>query len=191
MNANFESRLATLYLNLEGLAAPIQNLKEWRYFLSFLDSYFMRHGIEHPVIVELGTRGNRQKPYYETLFGATHIGIDGCMTFEPDIFGNTHEPGTLAALKERLAGKSINLLFIDADHAFRAVKQDYETYGPLTENIIALHDIFNKAEQVNQFWREIQEQDPEWMKLAIYNWLPEPHVFAFMQFGIGLILKKW
>jgi len=187
----FEDRIAELRLRLMKSISPIQNPKEWTFFLAFIDAYFAQQKIKDPVIVELGTRGDRQKPYYQELFGATHIGIDGSAGFQPDIIGDTHDPETKERLKAVLAGRPINLLFIDADHAYEAVKKDYEMYEPMTENIVALHDIFNRQEQVGRFWAELQEQYPEYMKLTMYNWLPEPHVFAFMQFGIGLVIKRW
>ena len=53
--------------------------------------------------------------------------------------------------------KSLDLLHIDADHSYPAVKHDYETFAPFVRKggAIVLHDVCGKA-GVIMFWAELQ-----------------------------------
>ena len=165
---------------------PGQWPKEWQLFLEFCETYFRNRHIEKPTVVELGVCSNNQKPHYERFLGARHIGIDGSTKFStPEIIGNTHDPTTLEKLKTALNGKSINLLFIDAAHDYKDVKMDYEMYGPLTENIIAFHDIMTEQFWVRKFWNELVKNNREYIKMFFYKWS-----FRKYQYGIGLLIKK-
>lgn len=164
-----------------------QQPQEWQLFFEFIEAYFKNRKIERPIIVELGTAGNDQKKFYEKLLGARHIGInisDG--KIKPDILGDTHNEKTLMILESMLDGKSINLLFIDAGHDYNDVKRDYEIYSPLTKNIIAFHDIMLQREEVRLFWKEIQETEQKYPKVAIHRWSNRHKLIM----GIGMILKE-
>lgn len=56
---------------------------------------------------------------------------------------NSHAPSTRKRLQEILAGRDIDFLFIDGDHAYEGVKQDFYGYLPLVrdDGMIALHDV--------------------------------------------------
>lgn len=137
---------------------PGQGALEWQLFLEFIEAYFKNRGVANPVVVEIGTRRNRQKAFYEQFLGAHHIGIDVSSHFaKPDILGDSKDPRTLKALKKMLNGAPINLLFIDGDHSYEGAKSDYEMYGPLVDNIIALHDISSLDHGVWKFWKELTE----------------------------------
>jgi len=166
---------------------PGQNVREWRFFLEFLEMYFTNRGIKNPIIVEIGVRGGCQKRYYEQFLGARHIGIDTDNTYStPDILGNSHDPQTLAVLNVLLRGKPINALFIDADHAYESVKKDFEIYEPLVKNIIAFHDIRTVGFGVIKYWPELLERKEQWMNSMFYQKnLVCPH-----QYGIGMIIKE-
>ena len=136
---------------------PGQGTWEWQMFLEFVEAYFKNRKI-NPIVVEIGTRRNRQKEFYEHILKARHIGIDISDHFsKPDILGNSRDPKTLKTLKEMLGGQSINLLFIDGDHSYEAVKSDYEMYGPLVIDIIAFHDISFPEFKVWKLWKELTE----------------------------------
>lgn len=80
-----------------------------------------------------------------------------CTDIDREIFGSFARPtqrchfirgsslaySTLLALKQILAGRSIDLLFIDGCHDYGAVKSDFERYSPLVakDGLIALHDV--------------------------------------------------
>jgi hypothetical protein len=103
---------------------------------------------------------------------------------------------TLEKLQRRLRGRSIDLLFIDGDHAYEGVKSDYKMYGPLTKHIIAIHDIsgahgLHGSDDVGRLWKEIIETDTDNLLLTIrrYNSL-KTGITAGYQMGIGLVIKE-
>jgi len=166
-------------------------------FLEICDMYLKKHGIKNPVAVELGVWKNRQKKFYEQILGAEHIGIDFSNTRStPDIIGNTHAPETMKALKEKLNGRPINILFIDASHFYKNVSKDFKLYSPLCSDIIAFHDVescryLNKRPkmQVWKFWDDLKAKAAKGAKeykdmlfLSIYK--------GASNMGIGMMIKK-
>ncbi len=75
--------------------------------------------------------------------------------------GNSHEEKTCHALKALLNGRTIDFLYIDADHTYEGVKRDFELYSRLVSKggLIGFHDIRNmKANhQVRFYWDEIKK----------------------------------
>lgn len=181
---------------------PAQHSPEWKQFLGICDLHLKQHNIKNPVVVELGILKNRQKRFYEQLFGAEHIGIDSstkrCI---PDIHGFTDDKETLKKLKEKLAGRPINILFIDAAHRYKYVKSDFEMYHPLCSDIVAFHDIETGRHkprgkhEVWLFWDEmkrLQYDDRTIYKDYLFISIRQcrlkknhPHVV-----GIGLMIKR-
>ena len=175
-----------------------QSNQEWRCFLEFAGNYFRTREIPRPIVVEIGVMNNAQKPFYTELLNAEHIGIDVnyWSPGHPDIHGDSQNPGTFAQLQGRLAGRPIDLLFIDGDHFYPTVKADYEIYGPLTKHIIALHDISGSydslgRDDVMRLWKEIAETDTDNLLLTIrrYNSL-KAGITAGYQMGIGLVVRE-
>jgi cephalosporin hydroxylase len=77
---------------------------------------------------------------------------------------NSHTDTTVRAVKEILNGAQLDLLFIDGDHTYDGVKEDFVLYSPLVRDggLIAFHDIVKfppKAihEEVSRFWSEIRD----------------------------------
>ena len=180
---------------------PSQHIPEWRIFLEICELYMKKREIEKPVVVELGVWRNRQKRFYEQLLDAEHIGIDiSTRKGTPDIHGSTHDPETMKALKERLNGRDINILFIDAAHSYKAVKKDFEMYAPLCSDIIALHDTEfarydnNKKLMVWKFWDELKKRAIEDLKgygSYLYLEISQCHWLRFRRAaGIGVIIKQ-
>jgi predicted O-methyltransferase YrrM len=82
------------------------------------------------------------------------------------IRGNSHSAETKDRVLGVLAGDRLDYLFIDGDHTYAGVKQDFEMYSPLVRSggIVAFHDIAenprdSRCEVVN-FWNEIKQQYP-------------------------------
>ncbi len=88
------------------------------------------------------------------------------------IESNSCSPQTLQQVEQWLQGERIDFLFIDGDHSYDGVSQDYERYLPfLSDNgVVAFHDIhpdyrtrygkktFAYAGQVPFFWQELKKK---------------------------------
>jgi len=78
--------------------------------------------------------------------------------------GNSHDPDTLHELEALLAGRPIDVLFIDGDHTYNGVRADYTLYGALVGRggLIALHDVVpgprHAVGDVPHFWEELRER---------------------------------
>ena len=90
---------------------------------------------------------------------------DSCTFIE----GNSHDQSTYDALVKELDGNLIDFLFIDGDHTYEGVKQDYEMYSNLVNEggWIAFHDI-NDTERhrlrdvyVGKLWNELEGEKIE------------------------------
>jgi len=187
-----ESRFLEIFNSLE---VPIQCREEWLAFLEYCASYFEHRGITHPIILEIGTRLNQQKPFYESLLGAEHIGIDlTAAEGVPDILGDSMAPETMEKVKARLAGRSIDLLFIDGDHSYNGVKHDYEIYAPMTRHIIAFHDINLRWEGagIKKFWDELRAgEERKYSFISIDSWTESEIRLGYAtRIGIGLAVRK-
>ena len=75
---------------------------------------------------------------------------------------NSQDPATLADLGGLVQGRGIDLLFIDGDHTYGGVKQDFVNYSGLVNpgGLIVFHDICKHREgmqcEVDVFWNEIK-----------------------------------
>lgn len=79
---------------------------------------------------------------------------------------DSHEANTLSKLKETLNGQKIDFLFLDGDHSYEGIKQDFEWYSPLVKSggVVAFHDIKPSLPdnwiQVGRFWNEMKDNYP-------------------------------
>lgn len=79
------------------------------------------------------------------------------------IRANSHLSATLEKVRVLLDDKQVDFLFIDGDHSYDGVKQDFQMYGSLVKkgSIIALHDIVPAPKEnvggVPEFWRQIKD----------------------------------
>lgn len=121
---------------------PSQQKYEFFQFLQFVETHFQMKDISRPIVVEIGVKDICQAAFYEHFLDAEYIGIDiAAKDCDQIITGNSLNLSTQLKLLQRLDGRLINLLFIDGDHRYGAVKADYELYSPLVKNLIAFHDI--------------------------------------------------
>ncbi len=75
--------------------------------------------------------------------------------------GDSRSPASVELFRKALAGKKLDLLFIDGGHTFESVRSDYELYSGFVRpgGVIAFHDIQPGYEKelgvvVSRFWRE-------------------------------------
>ena len=162
---------------------PCQVYVEWFGFIQFCQDYFIGHNVPSPLVVEIGIHANLQRPFYKQFLNATHIGIDIDNKYgEPDILGDSRSKTTLMRLQQLLQSRDIDLLFIDGNHSYEIVKQDYETYGPLTRHIVAFHDTLSWR-GVKRFWNELLLANPE------YEFVNLGATGGATTYGIGIVIK--
>lgn len=76
---------------------------------------------------------------------------------------DSHNPRTLDRVTHILGGVQLDFLFIDGDHSYAGVKQDFEMYAPLVRKggLVAFHDIAGPGGErttggVPLFWCEVK-----------------------------------
>jgi cephalosporin hydroxylase len=59
------------------------------------------------------------------------------------VLGDSHEPHTRDRIHSLLDGRDLDLLFVDGDHTYEGVRQDFNDYSPLVRpgGLVAFHDI--------------------------------------------------
>lgn len=79
------------------------------------------------------------------------------------IRGDSHREETFEKLKTVLKGREVDFLFIDGDHSYDGVKQDFQMYSRVVRKggIVAFHDIVEHDPktgcQVDRFWHEVKQ----------------------------------
>lgn len=122
------------------------------------------------IIVEIGVDGGGGLDTYKKAFPlATVIGIDNNLEKADQlkkhkmIFGDSTLSETKDKLTEALDGRSIDFLFIDGDHVYEGVKNDYELFKDLVRpgGAIGFHDTSRMGEgwatkvEVRKFLKEL------------------------------------
>jgi predicted O-methyltransferase YrrM len=109
---------------------------------------------------------------------------------------DSHSPETKERVLRILDGEQLDYLFLDADHTYSGVKNDFRTYSPLVRSggIIAFHDIATHKQgsgcEVDRFWAEIKNhyQYAEFIEDPNQESLPIAVTGASMQTsGLGVL----
>jgi predicted O-methyltransferase YrrM len=158
--------------------------EEWREFLDLA-------GKEVKWALELGTfRGLGTVGLCKTAKNVITVDVDDRRVKRPRgstfIKANTHDIFTLNRIKSILGSDKLDILFIDADHTYGGVKNDFEMYTDLVRDggLVGLHDIVDcprhraKGCDVFKFWNEIKDSyehkelihDGEWAGIAAIFW---------------------
>jgi cephalosporin hydroxylase len=75
---------------------------------------------------------------------------------------DSHKQEVLERVQSILKGRQLDLLFLDGDHTYSGVRQDFEMYAPLVRKggTVALHDIVEHSPasgcRVSNFWNELK-----------------------------------
>ena len=124
-------------------------------------------------ILEIGTGGVGTTYLWSKLANGLTVSIDTLTIPNFDgirfVKGNSHDETTKQQVKEIIGEKKFDLLFIDGDHSYEGVKQDYEMYRDLVRpgGFIAFHDINETKNHreagcfVSQLWNEIEGNKQE------------------------------
>ncbi|MFX1328694.1 MAG: class I SAM-dependent methyltransferase [Promethearchaeota archaeon] len=100
---------------------------------------------------------------------------------------DSHKFSTFNSIKKVLNNRKIDILFIDGDHSYEGLKQDFEMYKPLVKSggLVCFHDIvsgsYKKVGDVPKFWNNIRNEFN--YREIVENWNQEG-------FGIGILFIK-
>ena len=113
---------------------------------------------------------------------------------------DSHATATFEKVQQVLGSRPVDFLFIDGDHTYQGVKQDFLLYRPLVapDGCIALHDIAARPElpriEVWRFWQELKAQFTAGLKAGPR---PREQLKEFLDpgpgcrpIGIGLIQSR-
>jgi hypothetical protein len=99
--------------------------------------------------------------------------------------GDSHQAKLREEFARALNGRQLDFLFIDGDHTYAGVRQDFDDYSPFvrTGGLVAFHDVAPRPDeptiQVDRFWNELKAAHPH---AEFIETSPERR-----QIGLGLI----
>jgi cephalosporin hydroxylase len=72
--------------------------------------------------------------------------------------GKSQDQKIIDSIKKHLNGELVDLLFVDADHSDKAVRDDYKNFSQFVRKggWIAFHDIVNQTVEVKNLWGELK-----------------------------------
>lgn len=78
---------------------------------------------------------------------------------------DSHSLETRERVKEILAGRTIDFLFVDGDHTYDGASRDFETWSGLVTpgGHVAFHDILREVERL---WAELKQKYPQHFELV-------------------------
>lgn len=132
-----------------------QNPREWRQFAEFVYEHI---GHKHPRMLELGTgRTGGLARFCAEVLGWQVTSVDIKRPTPQSAFVE-FVAGTTEAAHVYLRHRRYDVVFIDADHRYEAVKYDHALYGDMAP-IIAFHDIAPGrvcCEGSARYWSEVK-----------------------------------
>jgi len=92
------------------------------------------------------------------------------------IMFDSHSPQVIQSVQEL---GPFDFGFIDADHSYEAVTEDWINYGPMCK-VVGFHDIYGNETGVQRFWSEVKPGH-RWREIINYE--------GIHKLGIGLIFN--
>ncbi len=135
--------------------------------------------IDLPIVRDYASYSPAKIPFYK-LYRLEHQKIHF-------IRKDSQNSSTVKKIKKILKNNKIDILFIDGDHTYRGVKNDFDNYISLVKEngIVAFHDIVEHPSNTNcevfNFWNDIKGN---------YEYLEIISKVNEQWAGIGLIKKK-
>ena len=133
--------------------------------------YKVCENINPEIIVEIGIRRGGTLRVLSSMLNSEGIVINidmqddivwdqmdyPCNAFR--INGSSFDKNIVTKLKKCLKGKKIDVLFIDGEHSYENVMQDYKIFSNLVRSggIIAVHDIYY-LDEVARAWKDIPSE---------------------------------
>jgi cephalosporin hydroxylase len=170
----------TAYLNhdLTQLPSEITKFSEFYYSLrcknilevgSYLGgTFYLFCKLSHPD----GHKISIDYPYYDTQEQEmeaknVHVKMKSFAENVTIIKEDSHSEISLQKLKDTLKGEKLDFLFIDGDHTYEGVKQDFEMYSPFVKKggYVGFHDINDRPLHrslnmyVHEFWNELPKEN--------------------------------
>lgn len=100
------------------------------------------------------------------------------------IIGDSHSKPVIERARQ---WAPYDFIFIDGDHSYEGVKQDWLDYGPMG-NIVGFHDIAGGETGCVRFWKELREEGKHNMLDVIHAQYIE-ELEQYMNLGIGIVFK--
>jgi len=89
---------------------------------------------------------------------------------------NSHDASTFQKVRNLLENREIDFLFLDGDHTYEGIRQDFEMYSPLVKRggIVGFHDIAPHPPETDcdvfRFWNEIKSHYTDNWGEFVHDW---------------------
>jgi predicted O-methyltransferase YrrM len=203
--AVIERSLDAAFDNLHGVIRPLQNRSEIHNLLQLLASrkpkrileigtanggtlfLFCRIADPNATIISVDLPGGWFGGGYPRWKGILYRRFASAAQKLHLIRADSHRPETLEQVENILAGSKLDFVFIDGDHTYEGVSQDFQKYRQLCarDAVIGFHDIVPNAAdpdcEVPRFWNDLRVQ------CRTTEFVEDPAQFGA---GIGIVLPR-